>query len=330
MSIINVFNLTSGHQTLFVELMRHLMERKIKIILINEKHIVSDELSFQHNIIVANNVVNQLEEAIHFYVTDEKPLGGGSNGDVYSIIAQFCLTPEGKIQQQALPQSLVVKFSKKVVCSKQYNEYCDDLYELEVSNTRAMSHLGFVMSAKKRHNNQLVSAIIMKKQPGVELFEIINKILSLEYVSSQFQLQLTIALLSAYQAQLSSLLLIHGDIKPENIMVDLGMDYNELGASSHNKILADFVPPKIDCAFIDVERAKRYLTPYDLYIPLGSKKYLAPELNAARERGKADTEIFECEKIDIYSLGKVLSYLWRAHVVLASFLIQDENKVYSH
>jgi len=119
--------------------------------------------------------------------------------------------------------------------------------------------------------------IVMRELPGEELFDIISQ----NKLTIQERWKLSVALLRALKTQIHDLDLIHRDIKPENILVE------------RNGV--DFIIYIIDFG---------YITPKDKDIRFehrGSPAYAAPEVFGFTNK---------TEKVDIYSMGRVLMYLW--------------------
>lgn len=147
----------------------------------------------------------------------------------------------------------------------------------------------------KKHYVKKHVHIVMKKIPGMELLLIVYPLEGNWLLSSKIRYMITMALLTAFKKQLVEPMIMHGDLKLENIMVDMGLDLSEFPCHLDK----DFEPSRMDVTIIDFASAQHYNKPYASNI--GTPDYTAPEVNYDMNAN---------EKADLFSLGIVLNRLW--------------------
>ncbi|MGQ3892318.1 protein kinase domain-containing protein [Legionella sp. CNM-4043-24] len=153
---------------------------------------------------------------------------------------------------------------------------------LEARNTALVKNL----HAKYVENTPKGAALIMDRMPGVRLFDIVEPDQTghrpLDGMSMIQRRALTLALLQAFKEQVSVNGLIHLDIKPENIMVDL----------SSSPFTVNFID--FGLSILSSERLER---------SVGTQIFVSPEVmqqNFAKVSSKTDN----------FSLAKVIAQIW--------------------
>lgn len=149
-------------------------------------------------------------------------LGSGSFATVYNIDQCKILYPF-EFFQATDATSQVVKRQRHCECKGSFfcsNHNSLDMLDQEFKLTSKTTHLDIhppILSSDER-----TSFTIMKKMPGDELYNILNE----DYEKKNIlplscRIELSLALLQAVKKEITDLNLIHMDIKPENIFVDL-------------------------------------------------------------------------------------------------------------
>lgn len=217
-----------------------------------------------------------------------KKLGEGTYATVYNIdesmtASNIAFSPSGYKQPH------VVKIQHHCLCNGgtclKHNPL--RLLENEYQMSLKATHLD-IHSALFSHAN-MVSYTIMNKLPGVELFQVISK--DWEKNSSltlQQRLELSLVLLESAKKQITDLNMIHFDIKPENVMVDM----------STTPITLNF----LDFAF-------------GQQIPMGEKgiitdKHGGSKGYAAPEVMLSPSAYLATPAADLFSLMKILMLIW--------------------
>ena len=225
-------------------------------------------------------------------------LGEGSNGSVYAVECTLSFTDTHSAEYSQC-NMLVVKISTfPNYCSlSQVEKSCNREYFFSKKTT----HLGTEspLIEKDQKSNQYKSFMVMNRVLGVELFDIID-LLNSRVVNSSFLMRLTIELLAAYKAQvLDRGIMLHADIKPENIMVDVGLNQSNLD----RLVEPGFAPERLDIKIIDYAgcRSKGDV----LLRETGTMQYMAPEISQIW----SPFTILD-EKPDIYSLGICIRAIW--------------------
>ncbi|WP_298624219.1 Dot/Icm T4SS effector kinase LegK1 [uncultured Legionella sp.] len=211
---------------------------------------------------------------------DQTPKGRGGYAVVYPIVATFIHNEEGLIE---------FKSSKKKLVKIQDHTASDRTGTViqEYKNLQQAGHLRVkepVFSKSERINK---SYLIMEDVEGFTLEQIVNPdkrvhiINEIPRLTVYKRLQLTLEILRAIQEQTVGKNLLHRDIKPGNIIVDLNQN-----------------PPRVK--LIDFGFA---ITLHNQdYRRLGTRAYRPPE--------SFDLHAKYSTKSDIYSTGRLLSYLW--------------------
>lgn len=216
----------------------------------------------------------------YLFDTSKLPKGKGGYGIVYPINAVFIRTEEGQIILKSQKHKLVKIQDHSV--KEQVNSVIKEYY-----NLKQAGHLGVKEPIFFKNTLVNKSYLIMDEAEGFTLEQILNPDKYKEIknliprLSVYKRLELTLAVLNAIKTQVTDRDLIHRDIKPGNIIVDL----------NHN-------PPIVK--LIDYGFA---INKYEQdYRRLGTRAYRSPESFQNRP--------IYTEKSDIYSAGRLLSYLW--------------------
>ncbi|HLB42611.1 MAG TPA: hypothetical protein VJN02_07150 [Gammaproteobacteria bacterium] len=130
--------------------------------------------------------------------------------------------------------------------------------------------------------------IVMRHFPGVELREIIDQDREGSiHLSLDLRLELSIILLQTWEKEVYDNNLVHGDIKPQNIIVLLDLERQRV----------------VSCHYVDFDYAKKQTNTNTL--ATGSMPYIAPETLQKRELTPLS---------NTFSLGRVLASLWGAQL----------------
>lgn len=207
------------------------------------------------------------------------PIGKGGYGIVYPLTGTIKFIVGVPVLKQG---------NKKLVKIQNHDE--KDQTNAVVNEYQSLLHVGHLDPKQPvftNDSNGKSSYLIMDEAEGFPLEKILNpekriKIAhQLPELTLSKRLELTIAILKAIKEQVTDKNLIHRDIKPGNFIVDL--------SQSPSKVTV------IDYGFAIKQGIQDYLR-------LGTRAYRAPE--------SFENKPIYTIKSDVYSAGRVLSYLW--------------------
>lgn len=236
--------------------------------------------TFSHSIIKRPRKEDKPGFKLDLFEPDKEPKGKGGYAIVYPIVATIIRTDDGQ---------MLLKSGKKKLVKIQDHTAKDQIDSVhnEYINLLQAGHLRVKKPVISENDEEKKSYLIMEDVQGFTLEQILNPTKRLKIITEipkltvHKRLQLTLALLNAIKTQTVDRNLLHRDIKPGNIIVDLNNN-----------------PPKvklIDFGFaIDKQQQD--------YRRLGTRAYRAPE--------SFENNPVYSSRSDIYSAGRLLSYLW--------------------
>ncbi len=236
------------------------------------------------------------EETIYCTFFGDK-LGSGSFGEVYSVIAKVKVTPTSYEPYDDYSQK-AVKVQTHCTCDPNIKAPTPHLHnpierlkdENEIS--AEVPHLGVMPATQINIPNTIYSYMFMNRFKGEELYNLLERDQTKKSILSlRERILLSLELLRALETQVSKLRIIHGDIKPENIMIESienpGND-NTFAINIVDYCFAKKLPPEIQ-EIADI-------------VPSGSPCYIAPEILMPKPKTSPAS--------DLYSLYRVLQCVW--------------------
>ncbi|WP_277619239.1 Dot/Icm T4SS effector kinase LegK1 [Legionella norrlandica] len=234
---------------------------------------------FTHSLVRQPRKSDKEKYKFEVFDPEQKPVGKGGYGIVYPII--------GSIRLEADPA--IKKNKKNKLVKIQSHTELDRSYAVvqEYKGLLQAGHIAVKPPVFITDKRNKLSYLIMEKVDGIVLEEVLNPVKRLNLLEEipEFnffhRIELTFAILKAIQEQITNKHLIHRDIKPDNIIVDL------------NK--SPPVAKVIDFGFVLRE-------PEQDYRRCGTRAYRAPETFIVKPTYST--------KADVWSTGRLLSYLW--------------------
>ncbi len=216
-----------------------------------------------------------------YYILAKKPFAKGAFSKVYMLHASLNLTGE-KLQLTVAKDNPIVRdYIAKIVSLK--SAFSADMMAREYDIAQWCPHLRLLPPISA--GNETV--LLMKRQPGIELFDILcndsEKHVDLSY---EQRLQISLGIIEAVAYQYHRYGIVHRDIKPENIMVDL----------STTPITVNI----IDAGLAEFEKVN------DSNESVGTNNYASPE-------AWCHTTDFT-RRSDAFSVGRVLAVVWDDHL----------------
>lgn len=237
-------------------------------------------LELSHRIVVYERKNNKT--GLRFAVIDNDPIGKGNFGEVSPILYTIKINEKAEIKISDKPrvvkiETLGTKTLEAINAEVHVSQETEHLGMKSLVTDDTPEAMRLVDGEMRWVSSTTVNAMVMKRLPGKNL----NELLKTERLKGQQLLDLTLAILKAYKAQVYDRGIIHGDIKLENIVVDI-------------------TTQPVTVNFCD----------YGLSFPINKKDsftggtplYVAPEI--VYRHNEITTAA------DIYSLGRTLGYLW--------------------
>lgn len=243
-----------------------------------------DTLTFTHQILKRNRLNRANTAGVRFECIIPKSIAKGGTARIYDS--------SGTLELDEEAETLLFKNTKNRVVKRKKMEAGQTQINSDLLNR--LLHMKMPITVKL-----CWVFIVMRKQPGRELFDIINDESKRESpvpLTVKRRIELTLALLKALKTQVVDIGLIHRDIKPDNIMVDMSTDDILV-----NIIDYDFSRPREE-------------RPTDACCTL---TFAAPEQLYAEE---------QTDKCDVFSMGRVLQILWGDDT--RSFHERDLNQIF--
>ena len=240
---------------------------------------------------------------VRYEVVDDRGslVGEGGCGKVLPIIGTLCINDEGLFRfktPETDPKHKPPRVSKMQLhteTTKNPQELATNEYHFTdiVAPLLSMKQPSFFRQSEyfRMSDYTMSSCLVMRRQPGRDLYDVIGA----EYsplppiLTSKQRFALTKALIEAF-GEIARKGVVHGDIKPENVMIDMRTN-----------------PPivrVIDLALARVDGLTEERRS-------GTRCYTAPELLVRR-----GAPVTRTTKMDVFSLRLVLALVWRSDFMM--------------
>lgn len=231
-------------------------------------------LRFTHHLLKRQRTNTKDRTGIRYECIEPAQIASGGTGAIFNSAGTLDETGTFKNTKQRLVK--IEKWNSNMpVLSEIHPKFTNEKWNALISLTH--------MKQAVFYKNNMYT--VMRKMPGKELFQIINEDLSPDSrLTTQQRIKLTLELLYAFKEQIIAIKLIHGDIKPENIIVDLS---SEMPA-------VRFIDFDNSCLLIDA--------PNRMEEQSGTFVYFSPEL--------VNCHCLPTQESDMYAMGRVIAMLW--------------------
>ena len=246
----------------------------------------------------------------------QEPLAKGAFGSIHQTFGTIMLT-DLTVEFHAR-KSRVIKFFHSNVCKPHHDTITPHIHHLKTKR--------LVKIKSKGESSQV--AMVMKLIPGIRLRHLISESTTEHCIPPEQRRTLTLAVLTAYQTQVTAYNLIHRDIKLDNIMVDMKapvcpevfiVDYDEICSwetvdmtRPPSSILSPISEPELVFSplfpmYRDSEKLERYIGQKKFedasFTPIiGTYGYIPPE-------GYATPPNLTL-KYDYFALARVIAQIW--------------------
>lgn len=224
---------------------------------------------------------------------------------ISSVLCELSFSNDQSIAYHSSP-SMLVKLQRAFFRNEEPAIFWK-LQQHEYEYTNKTERLGvskpIILYNKRQQLSESIT--VMKQMPGIELFVFIQAFFFPEKcaprIPSTMRMRLTLEILLAFQKQVYELGCYHGDLKPENMILDLGIGDDVLPIK-----LKDQHIRQTTVNIIDFAGSQQFGEP--LVQSLYSRKYIAPEriINNREVSCKAVSN----EKPDMFSLGVTIGLVW--------------------
>lgn len=243
-------------------------------------------ITFSHSMIKVKRKKNENDYKLLVFNSNAEALGKGGYGIVYPITGAILLN--SRLMFYKSLNSKVVKVETRDLTSRTRGSDPREPVIKEYTYLEKAQHLHVKSPVFSEKSNVSKSYLIMDYVKGYTLEQILNpyerKKIEIPSLNTSLRLELTCSILTAIKTQVLDKKIIHRDIKPSNIMVNFEQS-----------------PPQIN--IID----------YGLAMHEGMQDH-----HRVGTKGYKSSEAFKINPIytsksDVYSAGRVLSYLWGDH-----------------
>ena len=270
---------------------------------------------------LTNRVIQMLSQGTNeptkYYVVSQFALFENEKSRILPVESAFSFPEEQLIAYHDI-KSMLVKIQSRHLLKKNQSSFLNAMNH-EYRYSAMVDHLGVEILINEVHPSDrsgcvyVESIILMKKMPGIELFSFIDAFYptSTINVSSSMRMRLMIEILRAFQHQVYQYNLYHGDLKPENMVIDLGIEDGVIPTR-----LEDQHVRQTKVNIIDYAGSQRFGD--DIEHPTYSPGFVSPEILHIREdkkymqldNGRKAFPAVWNEKTDMFSLGKIIGLLW--------------------
>lgn len=248
----------------------------------------NDKFTFSHDIVWRKR--NEHKSGNRYEVISPKELGKGAFGTVYDVTGTLALDSH----------NITFKQNKQRVVKVQTHSANNPLNLLKNEYNLAIKASNMHIKEPTLINNTQ-SYTVMKKLPGKELWDVIkDNLVGKSILTLEQRTRLSIAILKAYKEQVLNKGIIHRDIKPPNIMVDL--------------------KDPITVNFIDFGLSTLTNLPNDGMMG-GTPGFMAPEIYDG---------VKATPQSDIFSIARVLGVLWRDNLVHYTHPLQHQARQFAN
>lgn len=265
---------------------------------------------FTHTLLRIHNE----DHPYQYHILANEALGSGGHGTVYPILKSMALTDDetcvynepvtpliAKMQSIKGSKAEVERFAKKM------------LNEFEHSKD---GHLNaqepmFIRKARSQNVNKpelydVVGAMVMNRMMGIEFFDLLVIFMEMSDIACSLRFLLTFELINAFNEQVFKENKVHGDLKPENIIIIGGDGLTLNNFVQRNDLKNKNYVPAWKMKTIDFEGAHFLGKKRDFSLLTGTPCYMASEAHTA--------EVVDDEKLDLNSLATIMALLWGAEM----------------
>ncbi|STX51467.1 Ser/Thr protein kinase [Legionella busanensis] len=212
-------------------------------------------------------------------ISNKEPIGEGSFGTVRLIKNTLVI----KNEEVNFKKEGKDKSRRVVKIQDHSTEDSEKNLEKEYQLSKKAVHLGIKEPTKTILDGTIRSYTTMKLLPGKELYDILDDDQKgIRVLTLAKRIELSMALLQALKHQVTAIEIIHRDIKPKNILVDLGPPIRVNILDYGMSIKSDGTISKCE----------------------GPLAYIAPEVFHDK---------IISDKSDVFSMGRVLALIWRGY-----------------
>lgn len=287
------------------------------------------------DVIIFSHTVLRVPGKHSFYIVSNTMLNEGGFSAVYPIEREMTFSDQGewvyykprnpiiaKVQSSSGSMTILDDFKKKLSNEYEHSQ-SNHLFAQKPVYTEIACGSNANTAKDDRH---LIGIMVMNRISGINLRQFCHNILSQNNVSAYLRLLLTLELLNAFNEQVYQTRRVHGDLKPNNIILTGGSGSTPDTFVSVLELSDENFVPAWKMKIIDFEGAEYFGNNRNRII--FTENYLAPEIQAIRSLGVQEFPAVRDEKPDLFSVGQTIAMFWGLdpeHISDLGVCLDNEN-----
>lgn len=290
---------------------------------------------YHDDVITFSHTVLRVPGEHFFYIVSNTMLNEGGFSAVYPIEWEMTFSEQeewmyykprnpiiAKVQSSSGSMTILEDFKKKLSNEYEHSQ-SNHLFAQKPVYTEIACGSNANTAKDDRH---LIGIMVMNRISGINLRQFCHNILSQNNVSAYLRLLLTLELLNAFNEQVYQTRRVHGDLKPNNIILTGGRGSTPETFVSVLELGDENFVPAWKMKIIDFEGAEYFGNNRNRII--FTENYLAPEIQAIRSLGVHEFPAVSDEKPDLFSVGQTVAMLWGLtpeHIPYLGVCLDNEN-----
>lgn len=274
--------------------------------------------TYNNHTVRLSHTVLRVQDAQHYHVVSNTELGRGAYSVVYPIKMDMRFSDEGVYIYDKPTVPIIAKIQSTSGIADQLDYFKNKLLH-EYEHSKA-GHLNaempvfiedvFSKTAYESEFCEITSIMVLNRIEGIEFFDLLRIIMAQNNVSCYLRFILTLELFRAFNEQVFQKNIIHGDLKPENLIIIGGEGTTPDTFVAINDLSNKNFVPAWKLNVIDFEGAEHLGINRSRLIVTGA--YTAPEtlLAAKQPYSSQGYPSVDDEKTDLFSVAQIIACVW--------------------